>query len=126
MQVKYNGTPGEDLDRITMYGYEMPRGKFVEVTDPFAARKLSKHPHFTAKGEEVLDVNPKAAAKTDQAVKLLEEAAAIEQQDAEKAQASTIAALSEEEMYGSDDGTTGDAGSAEAGRTGGKRGPKRS
>lgn len=126
MQVKYNGTPGEEIDRVNMYGYDMPKGKFVEITDAFAARKLSKHPHFTAKGEDVLDVNPKAAAKVEQAVELLEEAAAIEQKDADQAQADTIAHLSEEEMYGSDTGPTGDAGSAEAGRTGGKRGSKRS
>lgn len=125
MQIKYNGTPGEQLDAINMYGTDFPKGKFVDVKDAFAARKLSNHPHFTAKGDDVLDVNPKAAALAEKAVSLLEQAAAIEEKDADKAQADTIAKLSEEEKYGRDDGTAGDANPAEAGRTGGKRGPKR-
>jgi hypothetical protein len=51
MKIKYTGTPGENHQVIHMYGVDFPLGKLVPVTDPFAIRKLTKHPHFASQSE---------------------------------------------------------------------------
>lgn len=120
MQIKYTGTPGEPIEQITMYGTTFPKGKFVEVTDHFAVRKLSKHPHFEHKGE-VEDVVDK---REEQALQLLTAVAVDEVKAQQAAEDATIAALSDEEKYGNDQGL-GDSSAGEDQGVGGERKPQR-
>jgi len=123
MQIKYTGTPGESHGSIYMYGLVMPLGKYVEVADHLAVRKLSNHPHFHVKVEEITDVESK---QQEQELQALTAAAVetIEQHTAAGAQAATIAALTEEEKYGNAHGS-GAQSAAEAQGTGSGRGAKR-
>ncbi len=57
MKIKFIGVPDEDFDSLSMYGYDFPKGKFVDVQDQHAQYKLSKHPHF-----EVMKGEPPAPA----------------------------------------------------------------
>lgn len=123
MKAKYIGTPGEHLDSISMYGYDFPKGKFVEVTDPHAVRKLSQHPHFESKDD------PRDAAEDVQIKREFEAIgnAALQPIEENKVEeAKTQAALTDEDKYGSDPEPAGDKSSAEAVGTRGKRVPKSS
>ena len=53
MLIKFIGVPGEEHDTIHMYGQDFPLGKPVEVTDPEAVKRLSRHPHFAHKPEKL-------------------------------------------------------------------------
>lgn len=102
MKFRYTGTPGENLDEITMYDTHFPRGKWVDVHSPFAVRKLSGHPHFESKGGDVTDVEVKAQGEELQRLT----AAALEPLEAEKAL--------KDNPHGDDARSTGNASSAKA------------
>lgn len=116
MQIKYTGTPGEDLEQITMYGVDFPKGKFVEVTDHFSVRKLSRHPHFEHKG----DVEDVVDKREEQALQLLAAVAVDEVKAAQAQEDATVAALTDKEKYGNDQGPS-DSSFAEDQSAGGER-----
>lgn len=117
MKIKFTGVPGEDLDTISMYGYDFPRGKFVEVQGAQAIGKLSRHPFFEAKDDPANAVED-AQIKREFTLAADQTLAPIEAEKA--AEAETIANLTDEEKYG-DDQATGDQDAGEAGRARGQR-----
>lgn len=56
MKIKFIGVPGEEHSSINMYDQTFPLGRYVEVKEPVAMRKLGNHPHFQIKpGDEPED-----------------------------------------------------------------------
>ena len=124
MKIKYTGTPGEQHDGLMMYGQYFPLWKAVTVSDPLAIRKLSAHPHFDAKAEPADEVEDAQVKREFEAVT---NAALVPVEEAHVAEAETIAALTDEEKYGSDPEPVGDSDASEAASDRGerKRGPGR-
>lgn len=61
MKIKFIGVPGEEHSSIRMYDQSFALGRYVEVKDAFAAKKLSNHPHFQVKpGDEPEDTEAAA------------------------------------------------------------------
>jgi hypothetical protein len=58
-KIKFVGVPGEDLDTISMYGQDFPRGKAVDAKglSQTQVRKLASHPHFEVTGRDAEDVD---------------------------------------------------------------------
>jgi C4-dicarboxylate-specific signal transduction histidine kinase len=80
MQIKFIGVPGEDHESLFQYGHTFRLGEYVEVTDAQAIRKLSNHPHFSAKVEPV---SPAQNKQMEQELQVLA-AAALEPLEASK------------------------------------------
>ena len=64
MKIKFTGVPGEEHEKLSMFGKEFWINKWVEVKDAYAQRVLSNHPHFECQGKPVDNSTPAVLPQT--------------------------------------------------------------